>query len=273
MSNMWTVASVNGVEHGQEGEWTSLDQIQGHQTLIRNNLFGICFRIIGTYKGKFSDIYIPEATSKEERKKNDEITYKISEFGVNRSNSFYRILKESGIDMEKICESIKANLEKGEWTWSNVRGLMDYGVIAGIDTKLTIEDLSNGTHTRDEFLSVIDMEKLKEVESAESTLCGFDMQRLEYIKKALELFGGANEAWVLLYKRYKDIVEERQKSLMSGAEQILEYIKKHNLTIQDLSLALTMARATKTGVQEAESHIINERTNGENVNKEEPSQT
>ena len=37
-------------------------------------------------------------------------------------------------------------------------------------------------------------------------------------------------------------------------------MERNGLSVQDLSLALTMVQATKTGVLEAEGHIIDENT-------------
>ena len=49
-------------------------------------------------------------------------------------------------------------------------------------------------------------------------------------------------------------------------------MKKHNLTTQDLSLALAMAQATKTGVREAEGHIVDTKTRQNTPNRGEPTQ-
>lgn len=75
-----------------------------------------------------------------------------------------------------------------------------------------------------------------------------------------------------MYKKYKGIVEEKEKSEANGARAILEYMEKHNLTIQDLSLALAMAQATKTGVRKAEEYIIDEKTSQITPDREEPTQ-
>ena len=75
-----------------------------------------------------------------------------------------------------------------------------------------------------------------------------------------------------MYKKYKKIVEEKEKSKTYGARAILEYMEKHNLTTQDLSLALAMAEATKTGVRDAESHIIDEKTSQITPDRKEPTQ-
>jgi len=94
LEEKWTVSSVNGQKNGQEGEWKSLDQIQGEQTLLTNNLFGISFRIIPIGDGK----------------------YKISEFRVSPLNIYDRLMKETGMDTKRAYAEIKKELESGEWT-------------------------------------------------------------------------------------------------------------------------------------------------------------
>ena len=62
--------------------------------------------------------------------------------------------------------------------------------------------------------------------------------------------------------RWFEIVENEEKQQNSGAKSILEFMQRNSLSIQDLSLALAMAQATKTGVLEAEGHIVDENTMG-----------
>lgn len=244
MEEKWSVCSVNGEKNGQEGEWKSLDQIQGEQTLLTNHLFGMSFRIIPIGDGK----------------------YRISEFRVSPLNIYNKLMKEADMDTKKAYEEIKGELENGEWTELNVRGLMDYGIVEGIYTKLMLEDKENGTHKSNEFVSNSDIETMKSLEWDEY----FDFARLTDEEK-LELLGKDDMTDALLmYKKYKKIVEEKEKTY--GARAILEYMEKHNLTTQDLSLALAMAEATKTGVRDAESHIIDEKTSQITPDRKEPTQ-
>lgn len=144
MEERWRVGSVNGQKNGQEGEWKSLDQIQGEQTLLTNNLFGIRFRIIPIGDGK----------------------YRISEFNVSRLNIYNRLMEENGMDTKKAYEEIKKELESGEWTEINVKGLMDYGVVEGISTKLQLEDKDKHfeTDARGIFLSNKDIDTMRNLE-------------------------------------------------------------------------------------------------------------
>jgi len=242
LEEKWTVSSVNGKKNGQEGEWKSLDQIQGAQTLLTNNLFGMSFRIIPIGDGK----------------------YRISEFSVSPLNIYDRLMEEAGMDTERAYAEIKRELESGEWTETNVRGLMDYGVVEGISTRLQLKDKDNHfeTNTRGEFLNNNDIETMRQIEWDEYLWYNPAItaeERLELLEKSRgdEFESSSTE---LMYKKYKEIVEEKQKSRTYGARAILEYMEKHNLTTQDLSLALAMAQATKTGVREAEGHIVNAKT-------------
>ena len=257
MEEKWSVRSVNGQTNGQEGEWKSLDQIQGAQTLLTNNLFGISFRIIPTDNGK----------------------YRISEFSVNPLNIYNRLMKENGMDTKKAYEEIKRELESSEWTETNVKGLMDYGVVEGISTKHQLEDQDNHfeTDTRGEFLNNKDIETMRMLEWDEyfnykpsGNVEITDEERLELLEKFMG--DEPKDSTMLMYKKYKGIVEEKEKSKTYGARAILEYMEKHNLTTQDLSLALAMAQATKTGVREAEGHIIDEKTSQTTPDREEPTQ-
>lgn len=257
MEEKWSVRSVNGQKNGQEGEWKSLDQIQGAQTLLTNNLFGISFRII------------PIGDEK----------YRISEFSVSPLNIYNRLMKEAGMDTKRAYEEIKRELESGEWTETNVKGLMDYGVVEGISTRRQLKDNENHfeTDTRGEFLSNNDIETMRMLEWDEyfhykptGNVKITDEERLELLEKFM---GDEPESsTMLMYKKYKGIVEEKAKSKTYGARAILEYMEKNNLTTQDLSLALAMAQATKTGVREAEGRIVDEKTNQITPNREEPTQ-
>lgn len=254
LEEKWTVSSVNGQKNGQEGEWKSLDQIQGTQTLLTNNLFGMSFRIIPIGDGK----------------------YRISEFSVSPLNIYNRLMEEAGMDTERAYAEIKRELESGEWTETNVRGLMDYGVVEGISTRLQLKDKDNHfeTNTRGEFLNNNDIETMRQIEWDEYLWYKPAItaeERLELLEKSRgdEFKSSSTE---LMYKKYKEIVEEKQKSRTYGARAILEYMEKHNLTTQDLSLALAMAQATKTGAREAEGHIVDTKTRQNTPNRGEPTQ-
>ena len=254
MEEKWIVGSVNGQTNGQEGEWKSLEQIQGNQTLLINPLFGVSFRIIPIGDGK----------------------YRISEFNVE--NSLYnRLMKEAGMDIQRAYAEIKSELERGEWTEINVKGLMDYGVVEGISTRLSWEDKENHfeTDTINGFLSNPDIKTMRMLERDEYyylSNIGTDEEKLEYLEKQTNKNGKVKDSRPLMYQKYKTIVEEKEKSKTYGARAILEYMQKHNLTTQDLSLALAMAQATKTGVREAEGHIIDEKTSQITPDREEPTQ-
>lgn len=250
MRKMWTVGSVNGEKNGQAGKWTTLDQIQGEQTRLRYNVLGISFRIIPIGEGK----------------------YRISEVSVDESNPYYEIMEESGMDPEIFYETITRELENGEWTELNIKGLMDYGVVTGITTRLDVEDQKNGVPISQRRSDKLikdnkDIYTMRTVEYAEMDLSkyGTDVEILEFLEVE-----NLQETYPLVYQKYKKIEERSKKVKISGAEQILRYIKMKNLTIQDLSLALAMAQATKTGVKEAESHIVSERTSQESLDKNEP---
>lgn len=257
MEDRWTVSSVNGQKNGQEGEWTSLDQIQGMQTLLRDNIFGISFRIIKKSGGKF----MPEndiLTAREARKNNDAIRYAISEISINSLNPYYRILEDSGVDMHRVFDIIKQKLNEGTWSCTNVKGLMDYGVVEGINTKMILEDNDNKTRSSEAFRADEDIETMRKI--------GWDeyyyrenrtpKEFLQFAKEKIDM----SKDWALVYKKYEKIVKEEEKQQNSGATSILEFMKRNGLSVQDLSLALAMAQATKTGVLEAEGHIIDENT-------------
>lgn len=259
MEEKWSVRSVNGQTNGQEGEWKSLDQIQGAQTLLTNNLFGMSFRIIPIGDGK----------------------YRISEFGDDPLNIYIRLMEEAGMDIQRAYEEIKRELERGEWTETNVKGLMDYGVVEGIYTRLQLEDKENNfeTDNRGEFLRNPDIKTMKELEWDEFLYYRTDEnkditdeEKLELIKESIDRLINPKDSIMLMYKKYKKIVEEKKESKEYGAKAILEFMKKNNLTNQDLSLALAMAQATKTGVREAEGHIIDEKTSQITPDREEPTQ-
>ncbi len=254
LEEKWTVSSVNGQKNGQEGEWKNLDQIQGAQTLLTNNLFGMSFRIIPIGDGK----------------------YTISEFSVSPFNIYNELMEENGMDTERAYAEIKTQLESGEWTETNVRGLMDYGVVEGISTRLQLRDRDNHfeTNTRGAFLSNNDIETMRQIESNEYSWYNSAKtaeKRLEVLERSrsdgFKIFSKE-----LMYRKYKEIVEEKQKSRTYGARAILEFMEKHNLTTQDLSLALAMAQATKTGVREAEGHIVDTKTRQNTPNRGEPTQ-
>jgi len=240
LEEKWTVSSVNGQKNGQEGEWKSLDQIQGEQTLLTNNLFGISFRIIPIGDGK----------------------YKISEFRVSPLNIYDRLMKETGMDTKRAYAEIKKELESGEWTEINIRGLMDYGVVEGISTRLQLRDKDNhfATNTRGEFLNNNDIETMRQLEWDEYFYYKpgkTDEEKLDLLERFMD--NEPKSSTMLMYKKYKEIVEEKQKSRTYGARAILEYMEKHNLTTQDLSLALAM-QATNTGVRGAEGNIVDIKT-------------
>ena len=262
MEDKWTVSSVNGQKNGQEGAWTSLDQIQGMQTLLKDNIFGISFRIIPRSGKKFSDMYMPEdgrVTDKEEAHKNNAaITYIISEISIDILNPYYRMLEESGVDMDRVFDIIKQKLNEGDWSWINVKGLMDYGVVEGINTKLQKEDIDNKTRSSNTFREDEDIETMRKIEWNEYYFRGNQTPKefLQFAQKNIDW----RKEWALVYKKYEKIVKEEEKQQNSGAKSILEFMERNGLSVQDLSLALTMAQATKTGVLEAEGHIIDENT-------------
>ena len=252
MENKWTVRSVNGTENGQEGEWKSIDQIQGSQTRLINNLFGIAFRIIPV----------------------DKDSYVISEIKIDRNNEYLRLMKEAGIDIGRVCEDIKNGLD-GRWTETNVKGFMDYGVIEGIATKLELKDAeSKGkTNYRGEFLSNSDIEVMRNIEWDEyyyfkNLTNEKKVQNLESVIKGYES-RKEKLAEMLMCQKYRNIIEREAAKKTYGANSILDYMKKHNFTVQDLSMALAMAQATRTGVREAKGHIIDEKTKEDIKDKDE----
>lgn len=185
---------------------------------------------------------------------------------------YYRILKSLGIDINAICEQIKKILETGEWSWLNVQGLMDYGIINGICTKLGLDDHANGTELENNFLNISGIKTMKDIEYMEyELLYGTDEERLEQAEEEVKIFKDKQSS-LAVFKKYEAIVKGKEITKTSGATRILEYMEKHGLTIQDLSLALAMAQATKTGVKEAEGHIIDEKTSQINPDREEPTQ-
>lgn len=264
MRDRWTVSSVNGQKNGQEGEWTSLDQIQGMQTLLKDNIFGISFRIIPKSGKKFSDIYMPEndiLNVEEARENNASITYSISEISVSHLNPYYRIMKNSGVDVNRVFNIIKQKLNEGDWTWANVKGLMDYGVVEGIYTKLQSEERDNKTRRAATFREDEDIETMRKIEWGElDRRDQTPKEFLQYVRENINF--GMGKEWSLIYKKYEKIVENEEKQQNSGAKSILEFMQRNGLSIQDLSLALAMAQATKTGVLEAEGHIVDENTMG-----------
>ena len=254
MTEKWSVRSVNGTRNEQEGEWTTLDQIQGEQTLLRYNVFGMSFRIIPVGMDK----------------------YKISEFRVSPTNSYFQLMKKSGMEPGKIQDVIRKKLEDGQWNSMNIKGLMDYGVVEGIATKLGMEDHDNGTNQRDEFLNDSTIETMREVEEKEYDLSKFktDKECLEYLTEMKELIGSGDVSDTLVYQNYKTRVEKQEqqgKQEKSGAEQILDFMKEKNLTDQDLSLALAMLQARMSGVEEAEKHVIDEKMGQRDQDEKGPS--
>ena len=227
MEEKWTVGSVNGQTTGKEGEWKSLDQIQGSQTLLIDNILGISFRII------------PNGDN-----------YKISQVSVNPANIYYRLMEKEGINIQKAYEEIERQLTNGEWTKTNVQGLLDYGVVEGISTRLNLIDQERHLLGQQSniFLANKGIETMSQIEWDEFYyLKPFitDKERLDYLEKI-------QSRKYFTYQKYKERVEGHEKSKTEGAQYILEFMKRNNLTTEDLSMALSMAQAEKTNPIEPE---------------------
>lgn len=276
MGDRWTVGSINGEKNGQEGEWKSLDQIQGMQTSLKDNLFGIRFRIIPKGFKKFSDVDPRNRGFYQENefeKSLDNIRYRISEIQYDISNPYYQMLRDSGVDMKRVLDIIKQKLTEEDWSWQAVQGLMPVGVVDGIYTKLNVEDNHNNTNRADDFKRDRDIDLMRHIENEEWQLSQCFHTPKEIISEIEEFYSDPLEDYrALILKKYKKIVEREEKKKDSGAKSILEFMQRNGLTTQDLSLALAMAQATKTGIREAEGHIIDERTSQIIPNREEPTE-
>lgn len=230
------------------GEWTDLDKIQhSNQIWLRNELFGFYFRIT----------------------KIGENQYRISEV-QNRSglNVYYRSLKKSGIDVREIYKIISNELGATIWSEINLQGLMDYGVVEGIFTKLQIEDKANGTHTSEEFISNPVIKAMKDIEWDEYYLLKdieTDEGILEYLEEQMkaEKDDGEISSISLLYQKYKQRVEEKKKKEtksgeQTGVEKLRKFLKENpDITPPDVSLILTEMLAKESDKTNAEQHLVN----------------
>lgn len=223
----WEVSYDYSKNEKERQEWTSLDQIQGIHTRLRYNVFGISFVIQGI-GGNLYNIR------------------KANYFGL--PNIIEHIMTESNISIKTIQEA----LSKETWTAESVKGLMDYGLIEGISAKLALEDKENGTHTSEEFRNSEYVKEMKKI----LDIIGTDEKCMELMELGRNDIPSAFEK---ADEIIKVIAEEKERSKSSGAEQILEFMREHKLTENDLALALAMAQVTTTGVREAQEHIVGQK--------------
>ena len=187
MEPKWTVGSVNGQSNGKEGEWTSLEQILGTQTLLINNVLGISFRIVQLGEN-----------------------YTIGQVGSNPANIYLRLMRKAGINTEEALSEIKKQLTKGEWTATNVKGLLDYGIVEGISTRLDLEDKEKGFEGQlsRKFLDNKDVATMGEIEQHEFYyLKDFTTpeEKLKYLASA------GKDSSDFVYQKYKEMVEEPER--------------------------------------------------------------
>lgn len=229
---LWTVK--NGVL--DKGEWIDLDQInQSLQIRLWNNLFDISFRVYLKFDG----------------------TYVLGEVGEGKTNIYHQLLlRESKTDTENAYKTIVAQLQSGLWTDTNMKGLMDFGVVEGIFTKLLNEDKENGTNTSKEFLSNPVINAMKDIEWQEYFLFQSfktDEEMLEYLEGEIqeEKENGKLSAISLMYQKFKSKVEkevgepkqltEKDKVVKkTPGEDILDYCIKNGYGLPDLITAVTM---------------------------------
>lgn len=235
---MWSISSVNGVKNGQEGDWITLEQIQGEQTLLINNVFGISARIILT---------------------GNEI-YKLSQIQINPINEYRTMFRNENINIEEVYEMIKDEMDGRELTRSDVEELM-YGIIQAIPTMLGKEDKNNGTNKENDFKDLSAFNLMRDLEFMESQM---SFQNDKEILETLEVLYGCGEqesgmgmADKFIYQKYKNRVEKAFKEQKTGAERIVDFMKENGLTSNDLAIALAMVQATQLEVNKTEEYIIN----------------
>jgi hypothetical protein len=236
MEERWHLRSF----HNREEEWKSVDQIDDVQIRLINNLFGMNFRILPMGDGH----------------------YRIADFDFIPFNIYIQIMREKGINFWKACEEIKEQIESADWTAQSLRLLLDYGIIEGISTKLQVEDKKNNFETdyRGQFLSNKDIEMMRKIEWYEYFYClpsgkteVTDEEKLDFAKRSMD--SDPTPAAMLMYEKYKRIIEDKKKAKDYGARVILEFVKNHDLTEEDLILALSMLKDTETDIREEEYNV------------------
>ena len=237
--------------------WTSIDQIQGDQTLLRNNLFGITLRIVAE-KGE----------------------YRIIRVGFDRTNIYFRLMEEEGISIIALREVIENEfMESGKWTDTDVTKLLDYGVIHGICFRRD----SCEENSSQEFLSNSALKAMHNIENDEYFFYGTredgltDKEKYELLKKLIDdIKGGTPDLSIkLMYEKYKRIVEQKrqresEKEGENPGELLTEFLKQHpditgqmlleeavrrGVTVDDLLVEAVRLGATQSGLQEASTKV------------------
>ena len=231
---LWTVK--DGVI--SKGKWVNLDQIDTSQIRLWNNLFDISFRVFPQWGGTH--------------------TYTLGEVGKGLTNIYKRYLfKEfAEDDARDAYKKIEEELKRGLWTDVNMIGLMDYGVVEGIATKLQLEDNENGTHLREEFINNPVIKTMIDIEWQENFYLrsiGTDEEMLEFLKKQIREEEYENITFSLMYQKYKKRVEEKTEVVRTPAEEIIKFVEEKGYTPQDVAFALILLGAKesdKTGVEQ-----------------------
>ena len=146
MEAKWTIESLSDF---MSKPCVNVDQIQGAQTLLTNNLFGVKFRIMEIGRDEYS----------------------INEEDIGIS-PFYETMRKIP-EFEDTSNEIKEKLA-GRWNKDEVAKLLEFGLIGGICKKLEAKDKELGTNSLGKFLQNEGIKKMQEIENERKNTFSFD---------------------------------------------------------------------------------------------------
>ena len=263
MENRWTVGSVNGItKTGQEGEWKKVEQIQGQQTSLRDNVFGIHMRAIKVSGGEYVDP--KKATALSDLKllaDNDSIQYALSEISVDYSNPYYIMMSQAGLDVRGAVEKIKEQLNSGRWTYENVDGLREYGVVIGIVTKLEREDLANDykTDLARKFREDPVIELMREIEWNEIEYSKYTPEERARVARKFAKDDSLNSLKYVASK-YEKMQEKVQEGELSKQADMLEnYMRENGIGEAALRYLFVRKMGSRARIPDVEQHLVGEK--------------
>ena len=261
MGERWTVGSVNGMtKTGNEGEWKTVEQIQGQQTSLRDNVFGVYMRAIKVSGGEYLDPKKVTALTNIDKllADNDSIQYALSEVAIDYSNPYYRMMEEAGLDVRGAVEKIKKQLNSGRWTYENVDGLREYGVVIGIITRLEREDAANGfkTNFARKFREDPVIELMMDIEWDE---LNHSQKTPEEKYRIASQFAKDDPYNSLNYfaKKYGEMQAKVQEGELSRQAAMLEtYMGENGIGLDALLYLIAKNRGTIKGMNGVEQHLV-----------------
>lgn len=263
MDERWTVGSVNGTtKTGQEGEWKSVEQIQGQQTLLIDNVFGISMRAIKVSGGKYIDPQKATTLSSEKLDdNNNSIEYALSEISENYSNPYYIMMEEAGLDVRGAVKKIKEQLNNGRWTYENVDGLREYGVVIGIITKLERKDAANGfkTNFAREFREDPVIELMRSIEWKELELSKYaPEERLRLASERAQ--DDSFNSFSYIAKKYEKMQKREQEGALSKQADMLEaFMKEKGIGVEALRYLFVRTMGSRERITDVEQHLVEEK--------------